>query len=434
MLCFLMFNLFLINSSSPIVITEVMANPKGISGANNPEDRNEFVELYNISFEPVNIKNYRITDFDATDIIIPWTDSLILVNYPNVIINESIIPPQSYAIILDPEYTSSNATGGQVQPYHFPDNLIIFTVGNTTIGDELATNDPILIYSLQGDSSSFGTPFQDDGFPPIDYGSTYDGKSWERITPWAEDTIGNWFRSIDSSGSTPGYENSVTSYYDLAINSISLSPPIILPNSSTTVAIALANIGYQPADYWSLVVFDDKNNNAIEDTDERLYFQFGFPFLPNHDTTIRFIWDSIAVGQHTIWAIINFAEDRQLNNNKLSKTINVSAVDSSDNNLLIVKNIFSPDNDGIDDSLFIQYNFSEPKGKLNITIFDINGRKIRNLLNKKIYDKTGIVSWDGKRDNGQLAPIGIYVIYLEYKTTKSTITKKTTAILAKKLN
>ncbi|MCX8014556.1 MAG: lamin tail domain-containing protein [candidate division WOR-3 bacterium] len=427
--------LFLFNLTSPLIINEVMANPKGISGANNPEDRNEFVELYNISVEPVNIKNFRITDFDATDIIIPWTDSTIFVKYPNVVIGESIIPPSAYAIILDQEYTSQNASGGEIQPYSFPDSLIILTVGNTTIGDELATNDPVLIYSLQGDSSSFGTPFQDDGFPSIDYGSTYDGRSWERISVWAEDTIGNWFRSIDSSGATPGYENSVTSYYDLAINSITISPQSVTPNSQATVAMTLANIGYQPAYYWNLVVFDDQNNNGTEDINERLFFQSGFPFLANQESIICFIWDSIPVGQHTIWAVVNFPDDRNLNNNKLSKIINVQAVDTTgNNNLFVIKNIFSPDNDGIDDSLFIQYNFLKPKGTLNIVIYDINGRKVRNLFNEKIYDKTGIISWDGKKDNGQLAPIGVYIVCLIYKTTENTAVRKTSAILARRLN
>jgi hypothetical protein len=416
-----------------IIVNEVMANPKGSSGTGFPEDRNEFVELYNISNEFVNIKDWRLSDFDATDNIIAWTDSTILINYPNVIINETLIPSNYYALILDPEYTSPNAGGGEIQPYNFPDGLIILTVGNTTIGDELATNDPILIYSLQGDSSSFGTPFQEDGFPPIDYGSTNDGLSWERISFWAEDTIGNWFRSIDSSGSTSGKENSISSYYDLSVDTISMIPLSITPNGQTTVSIKISNIGYLTAYYWNFLVFDDKNRNNTEDVNERLYFQYGFPFYHNEDTIISFDWDSVTVGEHKIWAVINFTQDRNLSNNQLSKTIIVSQIDTTNHSPISIKNVFSPDNDGVDDSLSIQYSFTESKGRLTVTIYDMIGKVIRKLIDEKINDKSGIIFWDGKNEKNQIAPIAIYIIFLQYKTNKSVITEKTSTVLAKKL-
>jgi len=419
--------------NSRIIINEVMANPRGTSGSGYPEDRNEFVELYNNSNEIINIKDWHLTDFDATDNIIPWTDSTLLIKYPNVLINESLIPPTNYALILDPEYTISNAQGGEIQPYSFPDNLIILTVGNTTIGDELSTNDPLLVYSPQCDSSSFGTPFDNtDGFPPIDYGSTNDGLSWERISFWAIDTIGNWFRSLDSFGSTPGRENSIYNYYDLSVDSINYTPTLISPNGQTTISVKISNRGFETAHYWEFFVFDDKNNNNIEDANERLYYQYGFPFSRNQDTLINFSWDSISAGQHSIWAVINFADDRNLANNKLSKIINVSSIDTNHHNQILEKTVFSPDNDGIDDSLSINYNFAEAKGRLKILIFDLNGKKVRELINEKIAGNSGTIFWNGKNDNNQISSIGIYIIYLEYKTSKKTITQKASAILAKK--
>ena len=41
--------LVLVLISGRIVVTEVMPNPAGSSGAREPEDRNEFVELHNLS-------------------------------------------------------------------------------------------------------------------------------------------------------------------------------------------------------------------------------------------------------------------------------------------------------------------------------------------------------------------------------------------------
>ncbi|MEO0089479.1 MAG: lamin tail domain-containing protein, partial [candidate division WOR-3 bacterium] len=63
--------IFLILFYSKLVITEVMSNPKGKTGRYYPEDRNEFVEVYNTSDDTVDISTYKITDLDATDSIIP---------------------------------------------------------------------------------------------------------------------------------------------------------------------------------------------------------------------------------------------------------------------------------------------------------------------------------------------------------------------------
>jgi hypothetical protein len=41
---------------SPIIITEVMSNVKGSeSGAGSPGDRNEFVEIYNLSADTIDL-------------------------------------------------------------------------------------------------------------------------------------------------------------------------------------------------------------------------------------------------------------------------------------------------------------------------------------------------------------------------------------------
>jgi hypothetical protein len=421
-----------VSLTSRVVINEMMADPKGRTGTNYPEDRNEFVELYNISADPVDVRGWRITDFDATtDSIIAWTDTSLLVRYPNVVIGTCSIPPYSYALILDPEYTSPNAVGGYIQPYIFPDSLVILTVGNTTIGNGLENNDPVLLYSLDtlyADSSSFGTPFNDLDSFPFDAG---DGISWERVSPYAEDSRENWIRSLDTTGSTPGRENSVLSYYDLSVLNIYNTPAVIAQNESTVVSVVVANVGYQPAYCWNLVLFDDLNKNNIEDSGERLFYTFGLPLLVQAETTISFTWCLVPSGEHTIFAVVNFTDDRNLANNRLSKIINVQ---STVHNLMVVKNVFSPDHDGIDDSLLVQYNFSEPNGKLNISVYNMNGQLIRKLIDQKIFSKSGIIAWDGKKDDGQSAPIGIYIIYLEYKTSKNTITEKTSAVLARKLN
>lgn len=424
------FNLTPQKLNSRIIINEVMANPKG-TGANQPntpEDRNEFVELYNISSEPVNVRGWRITDFDALDSIIAWTDSTLLIRYPSVRIGSTIIRPYSFALILDPEYTSTTAVGGYIQPYIFSESLLILTVGNTTIGNELQNNDSMFLYSFFGDSCSFGKNYNPSTPFPFDAG---DGISWERISPDAEDIYENWIRSLDTSGSTPGRTNSVLTYYDLSISDIYNIPTVVQENGQTTISVVISNIGFQPAYYWNLTVFNDKNQNNVEDANERLFNTFGLPISVSAETTISFTWATVPSGEHIICAVVDFPNDIRLENNRLKKTIRSL---SATKRFRLVKNVFSPDYDGMDDSLIIQYNFSEPKGKLTILIYNLSGQLVRKLFDQKIYSRSGIITWDGKNDNRKQLNIGIYIIHYEYKTSKSKISDKTSAVLAKKLH
>ncbi|MEO0091878.1 MAG: lamin tail domain-containing protein [candidate division WOR-3 bacterium] len=419
--------------TSRVVINEVMANPKGTNSTPlSPEDRNEFIELYNITADTVDLSGWRIYDFDAYDNIIAWTDTTILVRYPNIVINSTLIPPYSFAVILDPEYTASNPVGGYVQPYRFPDNLLVLTIGNTAFGDNgLTTTDPVLLFSPTGDSSTFGTPFNpNDSFPRRDYGTSNDGLSWERISPWAEDSSINWIRSLDTSGSTPGRDNSIFSYYDLAISSFEHSPLIITENQNATISVTVANKGYQFVGQCTLNVFNDIDRDSIEDPNERLYICIDLSILPQAETTLSFVWQSIPKGEHRLEAVVAFAQDQKPNNNRLSRIIRVT---STTDNYTLTNKIFSPDGDGIDDTLYIQYNFPETNGKLRVSIYNLNAQLVKTYESKKLATQTGIITWDGKTEKGNIAPIGIYIVFLEYKSKNYSISEKHSTVLAKKI-
>lgn len=182
------------------VINEVMANVKGNdSGIGAPGDRNEFIEIYNSGTDTVFIGDLMITDYDAVDNIVMWPDSGL---FPGGIVSKEYLPPYSYGLILDPEYTMVGDSA-YYMPYSIPDSAYIFTVGNTTIGDGLSANDCIML--MDNDSnilSTYGTPDEEDGFP-YDPG---DGVSMERINPYYSDDYNTW---LPSDSFTPGYANSV---------------------------------------------------------------------------------------------------------------------------------------------------------------------------------------------------------------------------------
>jgi len=64
-------------------------------------------------------------------------------------------------------------------------------------------------------------------------------------------------------------------------------------------------------------------------------------------------------------------------------------------------------------SVLIEYNLPEPISKINIRIFDMKGRMLRWLTDQQWVGSQGTVIWDCKNENGNVVPIGIYIIHLE---------------------
>ena len=423
---FALLTITLFSFNSRVVINEVMANPSGSSGPGKPEDRNEFIELYNISSRTVNLAGWCITDFDANDIIQAWTDTNLLTKYPNVIINSTNLPPHSFGLILDPEYTMTNPLGGFVQPYNLPAGTLILTVGNTTIGNELQNNDPILLFSSDSaESTSIGAPFDTtDSFPY----SAGEGISWERVAPTSLDSANNWRASIDPLGSTPGRENSIISYQDLAIYNF-YPLPGSLDSTETQLSINIFNKGYQDAQNWSTIIFNDLNYNQKEETGERITLIQGKLLKAQTDTTIIFNWLDPPNGDNQVWAVVNYNPDQDSSNNRLMTHV----YNTPANELLkFVSNRFSPDDDGYEDTLYIRYEVPEIGGKLTISIFNLKGKEIKTFQDK-IREKIGSIAWDGKSQQGKDMPIGIYIIKLEYKIGSRIYEEKKSTVLAKKL-
>jgi hypothetical protein len=107
----------------------------------------------------------------------------------------------------------------------------------------------------------------------------------------------------------------------------------------------------------------------------------------------------------------------------------------SSDNISIEPEIFSPDNDGNNDVVNIKYKFDSPGLVANITIYDANGRVIRNLVQNQLLGAEGVFSWDGFSDERQKARIGIYIIFFEAFGLKGELLRyKKTCVLAHKLN
>lgn len=81
--------------------------------------------------------------------------------------------------------------------------------------------------------------------------------------------------------------------------------------------------------------------------------------------------------------------------------------------ITIKPEIFSPDNDGIDDFVTISYVFPSPGYVSNITVFDASGRPVRYLQKNSLNGLSGYYRWDGLDDKQRPLAQGMYIVYTE---------------------
>lgn len=99
----------------------------------------------------------------------------------------------------------------------------------------------------------------------------------------------------------------------------------------------------------------------------------------------------------------------------------------------VIPKVFSPDNDGIDDFVNIDYRLPKPGYSGKILVSDAYGRIIRHLLPNGLLGTNGRLFWDGKNDKMQTMSSGIYIIYIEiFNKTGEVKRFKIPVVLAKK--
>ena len=85
----------------------------------------------------------------------------------------------------------------------------------------------------------------------------------------------------------------------------------------------------------------------------------------------------------------------------------------SDETISLSNKIFSPDHDGYEDVLMIDYRFPEGGYVLNAIVFDIAGRPVRTLQKQLLCGINGSFRWDGLDDQNRQLPMGHYILFCE---------------------
>lgn len=89
---------------------------------------------------------------------------------------------------------------------------------------------------------------------------------------------------------------------------------------------------------------------------------------------------------------------------------------------------FTPDGDGHDDLVAIAVR-PPAAGSVRVSVFDMNGRLVRRLIDGEPVEALRITFWNGTDDHGSQAPVGIYVVGLEAKVGRGAGTHRAKAPL-----
>lgn len=129
---------------------------------------------------------------------------------------------------------------------------------------------------------------------------------------------------------------------------------------------------------------------------------------------------------HSAAESVGFATPTYLNSQWLANT-----EEEATDLFSLADDTFSPDNDGFEDFLAINYSIPNNGNLVNIKIFDAKGRIIKDLVQNELLATEGFYQWDGTNDEGSKARIGIYIVWIEMFDENGNVTiEKETCVLA----
>ena len=168
-------------------------------------------------------------------------------------------------------------------------------------------------------------------------------------------------------------------------------------NDSGTVYIiynseVIEQVSY--SDEWHFKLLDNTDGVSLERID------------PNGLSSSAFNWHSAAEA-------IGFASPGRKNSQYLPALTN--------GNFNLSSELISPDNDGYQDVLQLNYQMSEAGMLGKVTIYDDRGRLIRTLCSNELLGTEGTLSWDGLTDNFAKSSIGVYVLFFEAFSTNGSL-------------
>ena len=222
--------------ASDIRISEVMSNPQG------SEYENEFIEVYNHSDHVTHINGWILSDGNGLDSI-------------SHIAGPEEIQPGGYAVIFDPGYNFLTGPYSEL----LPDTVPIYSIStDASFGSGGLANsaESVLIWSpdsLHSSQMSWTS-------------ATENGHSWERVSLDLADSVVTWQQSLVENGS-PGFRNSVLpAQKNLGLSDLIVTHSVV--GEPVELMLHLANTGTDLISSFDIALYQDKNQNGIQDPEE----------------------------------------------------------------------------------------------------------------------------------------------------------------------
>jgi len=106
------------------------------------------------------------------------------------------------------------------------------------------------------------------------------------------------------------------------------------------------------------------------------------------------------------------SQTMQMSNQTINKIINIT------------NKTLSPDGDGFEDFLTINYKTKKSGETANVYIYNEIGQLIAHPVKNELLGETGTFKWDGLDETGARIPIGIYIVYAEFFDLNGNVNKQ----------
>ncbi|MEN3037912.1 MAG: lamin tail domain-containing protein [Candidatus Kryptonium sp.] len=291
--------------SQGVIINEIMNAPQ----SGEPE----WIEILNFSSEPINLKNWKISNRNtSTKYTITSTDY--------------ILQPDSYAVI-----TRSDT----IFYFHsIPSKVFIVSRMPTFLFRN--DSDAVVIF----DSN-------DNTIDSVYYKRTWvvSGYSMERIYPNGNSNLrSTWGISIDPKRGTPGRKNSIMAKYnDIAVKTFTIEPSQVFQGQSFKVKATIYNIGIRTAENLKAEFYVDLNKNSVFNEDEKLGENIISQVIESTDSiSIEVNISGLISGDYQSLFKVIFSPDEDTTNNSVRKSISILPPPLSFNSVVINEIMYAP--------------------------------------------------------------------------------------------
>ncbi|MGK9475530.1 lamin tail domain-containing protein [Melioribacter sp. OK-6-Me] len=345
------------------VVTNIMAQNLILNEImfSSSESNGEFIELFNKSFSD---------SIDLTEFGIKYHTSS--ADYLLPLKNGSLLPPRSYAIILEGDYDFVNG----VYMNLIPDTVIVMTIDDNAFGSSGMSNSADREVSIVDKNGNVIDSH-------IYTADNQAGYSDELVN--ADENL-EWKNSLVAGG-TPGRKNSVSPVnYDLAIVHFSVTDTVQLINKSIGFSIEIFNYGINASNDFNVKVLSLVNGTDTIEIFDNTYSNL----LPGDTLNINFYHEFSLVGIYKIIAFLISDKDEINSNDSADIEIKIFKPEANYNDIVINEIMYAPADE---EPEWIEI-FNRSKDTLNIKGWYVADNKSSALLteaDRYLYPESYIV-------------------------------------------